>query len=536
MPFLKFQHQILITVLGGLLMVFAFPYTGSFTPLIFVGLVPLLIIEDHILRHKEKAIKFFILSYLYFFIFNIGTTYWIYYSTDIGSYLAFIFNSLLMALALQTYHLAKKNIGRKQGYVSLLFLWPAFEYCHFNWELSWPWLSFGNFFSIRTNWVQWYEYTGVLGGTLWVVLVNLSIFLTFKRYLNGGKLFKRSLLLSSIFLLFPIFYSYFLLTKTYTYTKKIHTVVVQPNIDPYNEKFDPNVTVEQQLTQFFNLADKKANTTTKLIIGPETAISQGFFENELEVFPFYRLMIQRMMTYPKSSLLIGASTALAFNEKVSPAAQEFGNGNGFYESYNTSLFLDTNRNKTFVHKSKLVLGVEKIPFSQYLPFLENFALENGGSSGTLGVETEPKNVKDAEHTFAPIICYESIYGDFVAEQVRKGAEMLCIITNDGWWRNTAGYKQHFSFARLRAIENRRWVARSANTGTSGFINEKGEIVQSTEWWKEAVIAENVPLLKQKTIYAQFGDFIGRSFAFVAALIIVFSLKQKLQGRLNKTKS
>jgi apolipoprotein N-acyltransferase len=533
MASLKSLHLFLIALFGGLFMVLAFPFTGSLTPLVFVGLVPLLVIEDQILRQERKGIHFFLLSYLYFFIFNVGTTYWIYYSTDIGSYLAFIFNSLLMAGAFQTYHLAKKYIGRKQGYVSLIFLWVGFEYCHFNWELSWPWLSFGNFFSIRTNWVQWYEYTGVLGGTLWVILVNLSIFLSFKRYFIKAQSFKSSLFVSLLFLSFPIVWSYGMLSKKYKSKGNIHTVVVQPNIDPYNEKFDPNVTVEQQLAAFFRLADLKCKAKTRLIIGPETAISQGFFENELAIFPFYRFLLQRMELHPRAALLIGASTAKAFDKKVSPSAQAFGNGEGYYESYNTSLFLDTNRSHSFVHKSKLVLGVEKIPFSSYMPFLESFALENGGTSGTLGVEKAPKNVQDGENIYAPIICYESIYGDFVAEQVRNGAEMLCIITNDGWWRNTAGYKQHFSFARLRAIENRRWVARSANTGISGFIDEKGNVQQTTSWWKPEVIEGDIPLITRPTIYTQYGDYIGRSFAFVAALVIVFSFKQKLQRRLKR---
>ena len=135
-------------------------------------------------------------------------------------------------------------------------------------------------------------------------------------------------------------------------------------------------------------------------------------------------------------------------------------------------------------------------------------------------------------SIAPVICYESIYGEFTATQVRKGAELLCVLTNDGWWGDTPGYKQHFSFSRLRAIETRRWVIRSANTGTSGIINEYGEVMAQTLYWKPAVLSATVPLLKTQTIFSQQGDYIGRSFSFVAVLIILFAFSKKLKNNLS----
>ena len=107
------------------------------------------------------------------------------------------------------------------------------------------------------------------------------------------------------------------------------------------------------------------------------------------------------------------------------------------------------------------------------------------------------------------------------------------MTNDGWWGDTPGYKQHFSFSRLRAIETRRWVIRSANTGTSGIINEYGEVMALTPYWKPSVLSATVPLLKTQTIFSQQGDYIGRSFSFVAVLIILFAFSKKLKNKLSK---
>jgi apolipoprotein N-acyltransferase len=159
-----------------------------------------------------------------------------------------------------------------------------------------------------------------------------------------------------------------------------------------------------------------------------------------------------------------------------------------------------------------------IPFSNLFPFLETLAIENGGTSGTLGIEKSPKVFKSAP-ILAPIVCYESIYGDFVSQQVKQDAPFLTVITNDGWWGNTPGYKQHFSFSSLRAIENRRWVIRSANTGKSGVFDEFGRIKKETKYWKEDAFAYSIPLLQSKTFYTEHGDYIGVLGSILCLLIL-----------------
>ena len=94
---------------------------------------------------------------------------------------------------------------------------------------------------------------------------------------------------------------------------------------------------------------------------------------------------------------------------------------------------------------------------------------------------------------APVICYESIYGDYVSDYVGDGAQWLAVVTNDAWWRNTAGHKQHFSYAKLRAIEQRKWVGRAANTGISGFINPVGESELESVWYQGRADRCDVPL-------------------------------------------
>ncbi len=122
--------------------------------------------------------------------------------------------------------------------------------------------------------------------------------------------------------------------------------------------------------------------------------------------------------------------------------------------------------------------------------------------------------------FAPIICYESIYGDYLAEHVRNGANYLFIITNDGWWGDTDGHRQHNLYAKLRAIEFRRYVARSGNTGISCVITPSGEMIIQTKWWERTTLRENIRPLSVMTYYAQHGDYIGRIASFMAVGFLI----------------
>jgi apolipoprotein N-acyltransferase len=164
-----------------------------------------------------------------------------------------------------------------------------------------------------------------------------------------------------------------------------------------------------------------------------------------------------------------------------------------------------------------------MPYPEIFGFLEKVSINLGGTSGSLASDKETKVFYSYKKTkLAPVICFESVFPDYVAGYVKKGADIICIITNDGWWGNTPGYRQHFDFARLRAIENRRWVARSANTGISGFIDEEGNIVNQSEWWKEAVLRAKVPLHKEETFFTQNGDLIG-FWAMVLGVFEIFKL-------------
>ena len=518
-------QRYLLSLCSGILLSISFPFTGSITPLVFIGFVPLLFLSGDLEVKPKGGWHLFVHTYFAFLMFNLGTTWWVANSSFVGALLAFVVNTLLMSLTFILFHLVKKTMRTTWAIWTLLPIWISFEYFHLNWDLSWPWLTLGNFFSIRTSWIQWYEYTGVFGGSIWILVVNIFMFLWIRsRWIKKEKLWNKWLLGTSFSLIIPLLIS-FLHLPLLTFYKGAdfyHVAVVQPNIDPYNEKFALGTSNEQQLKRFFTLAKTIVDSTTDLVVGPETAISQGFIESRLQGLPFYTLIQSEMKKWGSAELLIGASTVELFDTKHSRASVYIPGQRIFYECYNSTLYVPKKGEPSFIHKSKLVPGVEMIPFSNIFPFLEELAIENGGTSGTLGIEKSPKVFK-SDTIIAPIVCYESIYGDFISKQVKQGARFLTVITNDGWWGDSPGYKQHFSFSSLRAIENRRWVVRSANTGKSGIFNEFGQIQKETKYWEDAAFKHSIPLLNTMSFYSKHGDYIGDLSVLLLTLIAIFTI-------------
>jgi apolipoprotein N-acyltransferase len=533
-------HRYLLSISTGLLLTLSFPFTGSLTPLAFVAWIPLLLIEDQIHRSSYRPRKLFLHAYISFLIYNLGTTWWVYYASAEGAYMAFILNSLIMASAFQLFHFTKRNVGKKEGYLSLIIYWIAFEYFHYNWESSWPWLTLGNVFSIRPAWVQWYDHTGVLGGSLWILCLNLILFKIIRNIIVLKETIRIQTPLfyvSGILLLAPLTISF---VQYFSFEEKLNPIevtAIQPNIDPYNEKFHSDVF--GQLDKLLLLGTRKITEQTDLIVAPETAISLSFDEDGLNSPMNFSEAVKeyfksREKYFKGKPICIGASTHRYFDSKNSFASQQI-ESNRYIEHYNTSVLINSG-NFSFIHKSKLVPGVEKIPFAKTFPFLEDMSIDLGGTTGTLGIEAEPQIFETSKAKFAPVICYESAFGEFVSQQCRKGAELICIITNDGWWHDTPGYKQHASFASLRAIENRRSVVRAANTGISCFVDQKGNILQATDWWVPAVISGTVNLNSELSFYTIYGDVLGRSLSFVAVLLVLFSLVRKFKNYFSKNDS
>ncbi len=521
-----------LTILSGVLLSLSWP-TYGFSPLVFLGFVPLLIVFYQLRKKKPKRLllQSFISACITFFIFNIITTFWLYYSTAFGMWFAVLVNSALMALVLMLYQFIAKRTSNRNALVFLVALWIGFEKLHLHWEFSWPWLNLGNVFSEDINWVQWYEYTGTFGGTLWIWLINLLLFNAYLKW-QQNRLHKTKLLVSLLLLLgLPIALSFVVKSKYSNFNQTAEVIVLQPNIDPYSEKYytkDPQIA-----DNLLELISQQKPIGKSVILAPETVFADGTTLQQFKISPAYKFSKSVKTLFPKSSLISGISLVEVIRDssKVKPQTNFYKEG-VWFNDFNSAFFSQPNKPLEFYHKSKLVVGVENFPYQGFLkPILGDIMLDLGG---TVAMKTTQDNryVFETDETVkvAPIICYESVYGEYVTGYVNNGATILGIITNDAWWGETQGHKQHFSYAKLRAIETRRSVARSANTGISGFLNPLGEVITKSVYNTRISLKEDIPLMTKKTFYVKHGDYIARIAYFFIIFIGIFAvIKYKREG-------
>lgn len=525
------KNRLLLSALSGVILGVSWVAITGFFPLIFVGLIPLLWVENKIFTKRYRASKVYTNAYVTFFIFNLIVTWWIYHASMEGAIMAVFFNSALMAIPVWLFHLTRKHVGIKEGYFGFVLYWMAFEWGHFRWELSWPWLAYGNVFANAPNVVQWYEYTGVMGGTLWVLLVNLVLFKMINKVVNYNQKISNQLILIGtvgVLIIVPIITSYVILSGVNEGAENPTASIVlsQPNVDPY-KKFDSYASANDQVNKFLNVTRKNMDEKVDLVIAPETAIPFSLAENNLQYSDEVNVINRYLQEYPNAHFLTGMSSYKFYEKPNSSASRLTSDGLGYYENYNSALLLNVKNEVNIYHKSELVLGVERLPLRFITKYIED-VFDLGGTSGTLGVEDEAKVFSFGKVKVAPTICYESIYGDYTGDFSAKGANVIAIMTNDAWWYDTPGYKQLLAYARLRAIENRKWIARSANTGISCFISPTGEIIKRTKWEEATSLKMEVPLIEGQTFYVKYGDYLGRISGFISVLLLLLTIARRFK--------
>ena len=490
--------------------------------LAFLGFVPLLMMEDALTKHYVKSgFRVFAVAFFTFLFWNIFTTWWIWYASAGGCVLAIVCNSLLMSIPVMCYHKVKKRLARVYAYIALVVFWMGFEYFHLNWEGNWPWLNLGNCWAGSPDWVQWYEYTGTFGGSLWIWVANILIYDLIRNF-NTEKTrtyFKFTALALLIGL--PIVISYAIKTAN-PKGLDVNVVAVQPNVDPY-AKFSGSFS--EQIQVLIRLSEKGIDSNTCLVVWPETAITQEINEGNISQYASILDIHKFLLRHPKVKLISGMNSFARYTDETkSISAHKSPGGDAWFDIFNAGILMDTSFHFEVYHKSRLVPGVEGIPFEHVFSFLGKFAIDMGGGGGSLGTQKEPSVFKvNDKITAAPVICYESIFGEYISEYVRKGANIITIFTNDGWWGNTDGYKQHAMYAKLHAIEDRMFIVRAANTGTSCFILPNGEMIKSTPWCQEAVIKNAIIPNDKPTFYALHGDLIGKLSLWIGLIYFCFFL-------------
>ena len=504
------------------------------------GMVPLFFIEDICRKHDVKGATWY--YYLLFVVWNTITTYWVSYATLPGGIAAILLNAFQMSLVFWFYRLFKKQILKRDGasrdsfipYLFFIVTWLGWEHYYFDAEVSWPWLVLGNAFAGSIKSVQWYEYTGTLGGSLWILLSNVLLYRIIVKEAGrdkdaGESKYQRRQRYAlyggyASLIILPFVISFVMFSSYEEKKDPCEFVLLQPNIEPYQDKFN-TLTRDEQDDILFRLAERGVTPQTSFVVAPETFT---WFINEDAPYtcPTIRRMGAFVKKYPQANFITGAVTMRQYVTRNAPSLTAKKGRGYWYDTFNASVMMDSSGRCDFFHKSKLVVLTEFIPYPKLLAPINKLAIELGGATGSYGTQPEITIFEGSDGTkIGTAICYESVYGDYYRDYILKGAQVMSIITNDGWWSNTPGYRQHLRYASLRAIETRRSIARSANTGISAFINQRGERVAELGWWHEDCLTGSINLNNELTFFVRHGDFIGRisTFMFTLLALLYFTI-------------
>jgi apolipoprotein N-acyltransferase len=533
-------------IISGLLFGLSFPSYPyvHLEILAWVGLIPFLLDT----KDEQELGLFFRKAYVMMLCLVFVSVWWISLSTVLGGVLTFIAQTFFMTIPLLIFYYLKQWLKWVYALLSLPFVWTAWEWLYLNMDISFGWLTLANSQSNMIWLVQYIDIFGAWGISFWLILFNVLVLIVLERH--GHKIRSRPFITDfgkvfATMLLLPVAYSIFMFQNE-PEPKENSTItvsIVQPNIDPF-KKWE-TMTRLDILSRHMDLTDSALSVhKPDMILWPETAIP--YFILFKGVKGYRNMLFQKIRDW-QTPLLTGFSDAVYYPDstKKQAGAKYDKRLRQYYDTFNSAMLMAPEFEWPQVyHKMKLVPFAERVPYMEHFSFLSFATIELAGiSSWGRGQEMNLLSFTTKQQDTVKVcglICYESIYPGFIAEFVAQGADFLTIITNDGWFSKSYGPYQHAAFARLRCIETRRSMARSANTGISFFIDRYGRTYGEIPWWQALTTTQPVQLSRELTFYVRHIDWFPKLCLAISVLIIVFAagmgLKNRFTGERRQEKS
>lgn len=524
------SRPILLPLFSGLLLGISFPTWPSLhlEPLAWVALVPLLLSVEY----EERFGPFFRKVWSAMMLFCLISLWWVSLATFAGGVLTIFVQSLFSTVPLVLFYHLKRRAGYRWALLALPFFWTGWEWAYMQQDLSFGWLTLGNSQANLLWMVQYADLFGVWGISLWVLVFNVSVVLLFRgRASLPVRLGIAATLIAMITA--PLLYARQVFARAAPTASTVRVAMVQPDIDPH-EKWS-GLSAEQTLLRLGSLTGQAMADARRpeLVIWPETAIP--FYIRDPENKP-YMDSVRHLVTRWNAPLLTGFPDSEPVPAKPSGGAVAGTGADGFteqaYAAYNASMLLlpGQETGEQIYRKMRLVPFGERVPYTEYFSWLERLSFsmsgirswEKGKQASILSfMKTDGASVR-----MANIICYESIFPGLVTRFVRSGAQFLTLVTNDGWYGTSYGPWQHVAIGRLRCIENRRAMARCANTGVTLFYDSFGRSYASIPWWEQDVLAADVPLEHGLTFFTRHPDLVPHASLTIAGLLAVAGMVRK----------
>ena len=538
-------HRAALAIASGAMIGFAFPPSPLYS-LGYVGFIPFFLLMGTI----RSGWQFLRYSYLMLFVFHVITVYWTAGYTHMKDpWLMASGTAILLAHPLFYWPgmiltwFVRKRLGLLAGLGGFMMFWISSEYLHSITEFAFPWMALGNSQAFDLYRLQLVEYTSTYGLSALLLVFNIVGFLLIANVATGtwSLRSRQSYIamgaLATLYVV-PFLYGMIVIGRydEAPPSEGIKVGVIQPNIDPW-EKWgegysNKSVAYEKQLRALVEETEGLVNFKPDLVVWPETAI------------PFPILSSRNAMRWSalrtrldsiNVPVLTGLPTTVWYDSLSAPkTASRVFDSNVFYENFNSATLLIPGQEVgTIYRKVILVPFGERIPYADALSFLIkplkwNVGIGMWGIGGDTALFVLPVNT--ARVPFSVMICYESVFPEYVRNFVLRGAEFLVIITNDSWWGNTSGAYQHASYASLRAIENRRWIIRAANGGISGFVDPVGRIHEKTSMYTEATVTTKIIPASVQTFYTRHGDLFAILCLFCSGLFVILALVAEKEER------
>ncbi|MFA0962261.1 apolipoprotein N-acyltransferase [Roseivirga sp. BDSF3-8] len=523
----------LFGVPAGLLLFVAWP-PQYIWPLLFIAFIPYFFATDQIIEKRRfRTLGFFLLTYTTLLTWNLFTNAWIYNTKFLTGFLVSALNPLLFAIPLLLVWYVRRRLGKRWFYFAFVCTWLAVETFHSEWIMAFPYHALGYGLTPAPYLIQFYTITGVGGGTLWILAVNVLIYELVNSVFISRPSFDNIRKGSIAFTAFAV--PCILSAITYiTYTEKgyeVKVVAIQTDVDCYEEKYvtSPEILVDR----YWSLTEEALKKgAPDYILWPETAISNGGYVQGLKNNPLYANIAQRLESYPGAQLITGAilyereDQLPPFASQNPDYARELGDMR--YYTYNAALQIGKNGVIGYRSKEKLVPFEEQTPYPQYtkaikqiVPSLGGFAFSTSHVNNTV--------FRNGPRAGSALICFESAFGELASKQVRTGANILFVMLNEGWYKHSGGASQIQACAVARAIENRRTVVRSSNNGISSIINQRGDVIQQADMaGGPATLTISTRGNDHLTPYTHHSNLIGKAaqlcfLAMIALCIVVYSL-------------
>ena len=529
------RYRFWLAVLSGIMLGCSFP-PSPFGVLACFGLVPLLVVLAD-LEGMALSLRYTYVAMLVFHLLTLNWTGGYVHANDtymmIAGAATMLLHPFFYFIPLFIYVFVKRHLGEKTALIALPFIWVAYEFTHSLSEWSFPWLTIGNSQTYDLARIQFISVSGVYGLSFWILIINILAYVLYSvlaRKKPGEAWTRSALWLGALLLVYmaPAIYGWQVLSES-TPTgegvaadpeKTITVGIIQSNVDPW-EKWtrNGNVTIAlyEKLTE--SLVDRAGVRKPDLVLWPETAVPYDLLD------PANWAVLAEMrseLTRLGISVLTGLPHLVYYSDttRAHRGARRSARTGQQYDGFNSAALIQHGVEEVQWHaKMKMVPFAERIPYAEAFSSFRFLQWSVGVGGWQVGDDTTVFVERKTGARFSSMICYESVYPAFVAAFVKQGAEFIAIITIDSWWGKMSGAYQHQQFAILRAVENRRWIARCAVGGISCFIDPFGHVYDKTELFTQTELSRTIARSNDLTFYTEHGDWLGKGCLFAAGLFL-----------------